>query len=122
MLLVQYACPIVCHSIVDCKPLNPPLSNFMDGDREEMVLYLVRATRRCLSQTDQRHPTCSNVFIFTGRKKKCVIKNTIPIWLRSVISKEYKTASDSDCIAIEARACEVRRDCYLRRTMQSSKS
>ena len=44
-----------------------------------------------------------------GRVKKRVSRNTIPFWLRSVISMAHASASEEDCHLLRVRAHEVRK-------------
>ena len=88
----------------------PCLKDFVDRNREEVLLCPVRArTVGCyLLSVDQHHLTCIDFYIFTGRKKKFVARNTISFWLRSVISGAFELALDSDLIAVKAKAHEAR--------------
>ena len=74
----------------------------------EMLLCPVKVVKHYLSRTVQYYPVCSNIFISTERRKHYVTKDTVSIWLRSVIYEAYRSASDSNFTAVKVQACGVR--------------
>ena len=50
----------------------PLLDDFVDGDREEILLCPIGALRRYLVRMEQYHPVISGYFVFTSRRKKRV--------------------------------------------------
>ena len=93
------------------------LDNFVDGDRDELLLCPIRALRKYLSWTEQYHPGIEGLFISTGMRKKWVFRNTISFCLRSVISFAHSSTLEEDCRSLRIRAHEVRKVCYLRGTV-----
>ena len=75
------------------------LDNFVGEYSCEMLLYLIRAIRKCLSKTVQYCPGCANLFI-SVTKKKWMAQNTIVFWVRSVIHHAYGSAIDEDCRSV----------------------
>ena len=71
---------------------------------------------------------CPIVLFYIHReKKKCITKNTVSLWLRSVSNRVYKSALDDNCTAANAKTHRVRSIGakmlgVLGRTLQSSKS
>ena len=52
------------------------LYDFVDGDRDEMLLCPLRAMKKHLSQTQVYRPAYPHMFISNGKHKKCVSRNT----------------------------------------------
>ena len=68
----------------------------------------VRAVRAYLRRTEPlRSKDQGRLFISTGQTKKEVSKNTIPYWLREMITKAYES-SEGEPLAPRIRAHEVR--------------
>ena len=55
----------------------PSLTDFVEGDRGEMLLCAIRASRKYLSRTKQYHPASGNAFVLTTEAKKWVSQDTI---------------------------------------------
>ena len=86
------------------------LDDFVDGDRDEFLLCLIRALKKDLSRMEQYHPDIKGgLFISTGVRKERVSRNTISFWLQSVISFACSSASEEDCCALRVRAYEVKK-------------
>ena len=67
----------------------PPLDDFVDNDRNELLLSPIRALEKFLSRMEQYCPGIEGLFMSTGVRKKRVSRNTISFRLRSVISFAY---------------------------------
>ena len=87
----------------------PLLDDFVGGNRDEFLLCPIRALRKYLSRMEQYHSGIEGLLISTGMIKKRVCQNTISIWLCSVISHAYLSASAEDCRDLWVRAHEVRK-------------
>ena len=101
----------------------PSFAEFVDGDRDGMLLYPIRIIMRYQSRTKQFMPECSRLFVSKTTRKKQVSKNTILLWIRSVISHTSLSATDKDCWAVMVRCMKFERKVLhfsLGRTVQSS--
>ena len=61
------------------------------------------------------------ISVFTGGRKKCVLRNTSLSWHRAVIIDAYRTSSEGDCSLerLKSMRCKVLEPlCYLGRTLQ----
>ena len=85
------------------------LDDFVDGNKDELLPCPIRALQKCLSQTEQYHPSIEGLYISAGVEKKRVFRNSISFWLHSVISLAYSSASEEDCREFKVRAHEVRK-------------
>ena len=66
----------------------PSLDNLiMDGDRDKLLLFLIRAFRKCLSRVEQYRPGMSNLYISASKREKRASQNNILFWIRLVISQ-----------------------------------
>ena len=59
----------------------PSSMNFVDGDRDEMLLCPKRVLKKYLGGMEQYCPACANLFISVTKKKKWVSPNTILFWM-----------------------------------------
>ena len=73
-----------------------------------MSLYRVRVMKYYLSRMEQYCMDCSHLFILMSFVKKRISKNTITLWLRTVISEVYRTSSGGDCIEVKAKSHRCR--------------
>ena len=64
----------------------PSLADFVDGDRDTMLLYPTKTIKRYLSRMEQFKLECSSLFISMTKGKKQISLNTILFWIRSVVS------------------------------------
>ena len=87
----------------------PSLDDFVDGDRDELLLCPISALRKSVSRTEQDRPGIEGFFISMGMRKKQVSRNTFSFWLRSVISFAHASALEEDCRSLRVRAHEVRK-------------
>ena len=87
----------------------PSLDDFVGDDRDELVMWFIRALRKYLSRMEQCRPGIEGLFVSTGRVKKRVSCNTISFRLCSVISMAHASASEEDCRSLRVRAREVRK-------------
>ena len=85
------------------------LDNFVDSDRDELLLCTIRALCKYLSRTEQYCPGIEGLVISAGMRKKRVSRNTISLWLWSVISFAHSSALEEDCRSPRVRAREVRK-------------
>ena len=85
----------------------PSLADFMDEDREEMLLCPIRAFKRYFSRTEHLRPAFSAPFVSTTKRKKRVSYNTIPLLIRSVISHAYKSVTNEDYRTVKVKVHEV---------------
>ena len=67
----------------------PSLTDFMNGDREEMLLYHIRTIRKYLSWIEQYCPACTNLFVSVIKRKKWVSQNIISFWWWLLVSGNY---------------------------------
>ena len=70
------------------------LDDFVDSDRDELLLCPIRAFHKYLSWMEQYCPEIKDLFISTGMRKIRVSCNTISFWLRSVISFANSSVSE----------------------------
>ena len=84
----------------------PSLRDFTDGDRDEMLLCPVCATREYMRRTRGFRPQLPRLFLSTGRVRKMVFKNTISFWLREVIRRSY-VSSLEDPYSLNPQYCSV---------------
>ena len=70
----------------------PSLDDFVDGDRGELLLCSIRDLRKYLSWMEECRPGIKGLFVLVGRHKKRVSRNTISLWLHSVISLAHASA------------------------------
>ena len=82
----------------------PSLDDFVDGDRDELLLCPIRVLWKYLSRTEQYHPEIEGILISTGIRKKRVSRNTVAFWLWSVIAFAYSSVSEEDCRTLWVRA------------------
>ena len=61
----------------------PSLDDFVNGDREDLLLCSFRATKKNLSRTMSYRPGCPNLWVSINRRK-CLSHN-ISLWLCSVL-------------------------------------
>ena len=79
----------------------PSLANFVDKDRDEMLLCRVKALKKYFSRMEQPRPACFALFISMIKSMKWVSQNTILFWIRLLISHAYKSTTDDDCRAVK---------------------
>ena len=77
------------------------LSEFVDGDREEMLLCPVRVVNHFLTAIT----VC--VYFSTGFREKCISRHTMFSWLHSIIIDVYRMTSDRSHMAVKAKAHEI---------------
>ena len=87
----------------------PSLDDFVNSDRDELLLCPIRTLQKYLSQTKQYYPDIEGLFIFAGMRKKRVSQNTISFWLRSIISFAHSSTLEEDCHSLRVRAHEIRK-------------
>ena len=87
----------------------PSLDDFVYGDRDELLLYPIRALQKYLSWTEQYLPGIEGLFASTGVRKKRVSRITISFWLRYVISFVFSLVSKGACHELLVRAYEIRK-------------
>ena len=87
----------------------PSWKDFVDGDRDELLVCPIRALQKYFSQTEQYRPHNEGLLISTDMRKKRVSRNTISFWVQSVISFAYSSVSEEDCRALRVRAHEVKK-------------
>ncbi|XP_068206329.1 uncharacterized protein [Palaemon carinicauda] len=58
-------------------------------DSEDLQLCPVRGLRKYLASTSRLRPAMKNLFVFTGKVRKAISKNTISNWLKEVIQRVY---------------------------------
>ena len=87
----------------------PSLSDFVGGDRDEMLLCPVRCLREYIRRMEPLRPrSSSRLFLTTGRTKKEVSKNSISLWIRHVIRRAYTLANSTDLSLCKVSARDVR--------------
>ena len=84
-------------------------NDFVGGVQDKLLLYLIRALRKSLSQMEQYHPGFEGFFVLTGRRKKRVSHDTISFWLHSVITLAHASALEEDCRSLRVTAHKVRK-------------
>ena len=89
--------------------LIPFIDDFVDGDRDELLLCPIRALHKYLSRTEQYCSGIEGLFASTGRHKKQVSCNTISFCLCWVITLALTSAPEEDCRCLRVRAREVRK-------------
>ena len=87
----------------------PSPDDFMDRDRDKLLLCPTRALRKHLPLAEQYRPEVSNLFVSTTKRKKRVSQNTILFWIRLVISQAYGSASEEGRRLFRVKAHEVRK-------------
>ena len=83
------------------------VDDFVDGDQDELFLCPITALCEYLAHMEQFHPAAPSLFVFFGRRKNRVSRNTISSWLHCVIHNTYASGSDEDCRDLWVRALKV---------------
>ena len=88
------------------------------------MFWFIRALKKCLTKTEQYHIACTNLFVSTTKRKKQMFRNTITIWIRSVINHMYGFTTNKDRRSVRVKVSKVwtigtsllfRRSCASRR-------
>ena len=83
------------------------LADFVDDDRDRMLLCPIRALKKYVSRTELLRPACSWLFVLATKTKRQMSSNTISFLIRPVIFHTYKSVSDKDCQAPKVKAYKV---------------
>ena len=88
----------------------PALTNLVGQDDPDNLLCPLRALECYLRKTSPSRPHCPRLFVssYCKVKHKNVTKNTISLWIRSVIRSAYQSAPDSDLKLWKVSSHEVR--------------
>ena len=88
----------------------PALASSVGHDEPDRLLCPLRALKCYLQRTVSSRPKCSRLFVSSAStlKHKQVTKNTISLWIRSVIKAAYSSVSQEDLSLWKITAHEVR--------------
>ena len=79
----------------------PSLDDFVDGNRDELLLYPIRALGKYIARTEQYYPGIECQFVSTLQRKK-MSQNTI-------IINAYISSCAEDCRDLPVKAHEVQK-------------
>ena len=83
------------------------LIDFVDGNRDDMLLYPTRVLRSHLSRTDPYCPSCASLFVSVAKRKTWLSQNTISFRIKSIIIHGYDSVTDDDCRLVKVNVHEV---------------
>ena len=88
----------------------PSLASSVGPDDPETLLCPLRALRLYLTKTAPARPHCARLFVSSASTlhHKSVTKNTISLWIRSVIKSAYSSVPKDDLQLWKISAHEVR--------------
>ena len=81
--------------------------DLVEGDRDKVLLYLIRAIRKYLAWKEQYHPACTAFLSQMTKRKKQVSRKIISFWITSVINHAYGSVTDEDCRVVKVKVHEV---------------
>ena len=86
---------------------SPLLSDFVERNRDEMLLCVFRTFRSIWLWLNKTIKLVLNFFVSLSKRKKQVSQNTIPFRVRLIINHVYGSSSEADFSAVEAKAHDV---------------